>query len=181
MSQETKERLLKFLRERRDCEDRATLANLRCALRDGLKQRAWPILARFGGIDDYIKEYDHHAKLVQTIAGLFSLHSRETFNEDFGAQCLKLMDEEERRKYYSKKHEDAKYVGPVAKRFQYLLSSEREEICDRAIRFVLRMKAKDIPINYDELFDGLLYWGDRVKAKWAGSFWNAPYMEEAVE
>lgn len=181
MSQNTKERLLKFLRDCRDRDDRATLANLRCALRDKLKHRAWPILARFGGIDDCTKEYDHYAKLVQTVAGLWGVHPGETFNEDFGLQCLKLMDEEERNRYYSKKPEDAKYVGPVAKRFQYLLSSEREEICDRAIRFVLRMKAKDIPVNYDELFDGLLYWGDRIKAKWAGSFWSAQHMEEVAE
>jgi len=179
MSQDTKERLLKFLREH--SEDRAVLANLRCALRDKLKHRAWPVLARFGGIDDHAKEYDHHAKVVQTLAGLFGSHPKEIFNEDFGSQCLKLMDEEERRRYYSKKPEDAKYAGPMAKRFQYLLSSEPEEICDRAIRFVLHMKAKDIPVNYDELFDGLLFWGDRIKAKWAGSFWSAPLMEEVVE
>ncbi|MBI5359560.1 MAG: type I-E CRISPR-associated protein Cse2/CasB [Planctomycetes bacterium] len=174
MSQDTKDRLLKFLRECRERDDRATFANLRCALRDNLKHRAWPILARFGGIDDSTKDYDHYAKVVQTIAGLFAAHPKEISNVDFGLECRGLMRDDE--KLY-----DPKDVGPVGKRFQYLLSSEREEICDRVIRFVLRMKAQDIPVNYDELFDGLLYWGDKAKAKWAGSFWNASQLEEVFE
>lgn len=181
MNQDVKKRLLKFLRECRNLDDRATFANLRCTLRDNLKHRSWPILGRFGGIDDPLKDYDHHAKVIQTVAGLFGVYPKETFKEDFGSQCLKLMDEEERSRYYSKKPEDAKYVGPMAKRFQYLLSSEKEEICDRAIRCVLRMKAQDIPVNYDELFDGLLFWGDKIKAKWAGSFWSVPQLDEVVE
>ena len=172
MSHDTKERLLKFLREH--SEDRAVLANLRCALRDKLKHRAWPVLARFGGINDHAKGYDHYAKVVQTIAGLFATHPRNDFNSDFGVSCQSLKRDDE-------KLADPKDVGPVGRRFQHLLSLEREEICDRAIRFVLRMKAKDIPVNYDELFDGLLFWGDRIKAKWAGSFWMAPLMEEVVE
>lgn len=174
MSHGTKDRLLKFLRECRDRDDRTTLANLRCALRNNLKHRAWPILARFGGIDDHMKEYDHHAKVVQTIAGLFATHPKETSDANFGLRCRGLMRDDE--KLY-----DPKDVGPVARRFQHLLSSEREEICDRVIRFVLRMKAEDIPVNYEELFDDLLYWRDKFKAKWAGNFWGALNMEEVVE
>lgn len=174
MSQNTKERLLKFLRDCRKRDDRAIFANLRCALRDNLRHRAWPILARFEGIGDYAKEYDHQAKVVQTVAGLFAAHPKGASIGDFGLACRNLMRDDE--KLY-----DPKDVGPVGRRFQHLLSSEREEICDRAIRFVLRMKAQDILVNYDELFDGLLYWGDKVKAKWAGSFWGVSDLEEVVE
>ncbi|MBU2102803.1 MAG: type I-E CRISPR-associated protein Cse2/CasB [Candidatus Omnitrophota bacterium] len=174
MSQNTKGRLLKFLRECSDLDDRAALANLRCALRDKLKHRAWPILARFGGIGDYAKEYDHHAKVVQTVAGLFAMHPKGDSNGDFGLACRNLMRDDE--KLY-----DPKDVGPVGRRFQHLLSSKTEEVCDRAIRLALRMKAQDVPVNYDELFDGLLFWGDKIKAKWAGSFWSAPKMEEVAE
>lgn len=169
MSRDTKDRLLKFLRECRERDDRATLANLRCALRDNLKHRAWPILAQFGGIGDSEKEYDHYAKVVQTIAGLFGTHSKETINADFGLACSMLLGSEERKELY-----DSKKIGSVGRRFQHLLSSEQDEICDRAIRFVLRMKAQDVPVNYDELFDELLYWGDKIKTRWAGSFWSVP-------
>jgi len=75
---------------------------------------------------------------------------------------------------------DPKDVGPVARRLQYLLASEREEICDRVVRMVFRMKAQDIAVNYDELYEGLLFWGDRIRNRWAGSFWNVPELAEVV-
>ncbi|MFA5117586.1 MAG: type I-E CRISPR-associated protein Cse2/CasB [Candidatus Omnitrophota bacterium] len=167
----TKERLLEFLRK--NSEDRAVLANLRCALKETQKHRAWPVLARFGGIDDHTKKYDHEAKVIQTVAGLFGVYSQNDSRRDFGLSCRDLMRDDE-------KLSDPKDVGPVAKRFQYLLASEREEICDRVIRFVLRMKAQNIAVNYDDLFDGLLYWGDKIKTKWAGSFWNVSGLEEVI-
>ncbi|HOO51058.1 MAG TPA: type I-E CRISPR-associated protein Cse2/CasB [Alphaproteobacteria bacterium] len=164
--------LLKFLYSCYERDDRATIANLRCALRKNLKHRSWPLLARFGGIDDELKEYDHRAKVVQTIAGLFASHPAKA-DYDFGTACRKLMRDDE-------KLADPKDVGPVARRLQYLLASEREEICDRVVRMVFRMKAQDIAVNYDELYEGLLFWGDRIRNRWAGSFWNVPELAEVV-
>jgi CRISPR system Cascade subunit CasB len=161
-----------FLHGCTEREDRATLANLRCALRKDLKHRAWPLLARYGGIEDEMKEYDHEARVVQTIAGLFATHPTR-FDRDFGIACRQLMKDDE-------KLADPKDIGPVARRFQHLLSSEREEICDRVIRMVLRMKAQEIPVNYYELYSGLIDWSDKIKNRWAGSFWNAPHLEEAL-
>jgi CRISPR type I-E-associated protein CasB/Cse2 len=126
-----------------------------------------------------MKDYDHEARVVQTIAGLFALHSTKS-DRDFGVACQQLMDEDERKKLFSKNPEDTKNVGPVARRFQHLLSSEKEEICDRAVRMGLRMKAKEISINYHELYNGLMGWGDKIKNRWAGSFWNVPNLEEAA-
>jgi CRISPR type I-E-associated protein CasB/Cse2 len=167
-----KDALFAFLHNCLERDDRATLANLRCALRKNLKHRAWPHLARFGGIENELKEYDHEAKVVQTIAGLFATHPTKS-EHDFGVACRRLMRDDE-------KIADPKDVGPVARRFQHFLSSEREEICDRVVRMVLRMKAQDISVNYYELFNGLFYWGDKIKNRWAGSFWNVPELEEAV-
>jgi CRISPR type I-E-associated protein CasB/Cse2 len=175
-----KERLLSFLRLCRDKDDRATLANLRCALSETRKPLAWPILGRFGGIDDPAKEYDHHAKVVQTIAGLFATQPKDTSEGDFGSACLKLVDKDERKNMYNQR-EAHKTVGPVGKRFQLLLFSEREEICERVVRLLQRMKREEISVNYSELFDGLLYWGDKRKNRWAGSFWGSENMEEAAE
>lgn len=168
-----REALISFLRQCSARDDRTTLANVCCALRGNLKQRAWPFLARFGGIDNHVYEYDHNAKVVQTIAGLFAMHPVETKAGDFGSAVRYLMRDDE-------KLADPKDVGPIARRFQHLLSSEREEICDRVIRLVLRMKSREMPVNYSELFDGLLYWGDKVKCRWAGSFWEVPELEEAA-
>lgn len=167
-----KDAFFAFLFGCRERDDRAALANLRCVLRKNLKHRAWPLLARFGGIEDELKKYDHEAKVMQTVAGLFATHPTKS-EYNFGTTCRKLMRDDE-------KLADPKDVGPVARRFQHLLSSEREEICDRVVRMVLRMKAQDIEVNYYELFNGLLYWGDKIKNRWAGSFWNVPELEEVV-
>lgn len=164
-----KEALFVFLRQCKERDDRAALGNLRCALRKNLKHRAWPLLAHYGGIEDELKEYDHEAKVIQTIAGLFALHPTEA-NYDFGIACRKLMRDDE-------KIADPKDIGPVARRFQHLLSSEKEEICDRVIRIVLRLKTQNIQVNYYELFNGLSYWGEKIKHRWAGSFWNVPEFE----
>jgi CRISPR type I-E-associated protein CasB/Cse2 len=167
-----KDAFFAFLFKCNEADDRATLGNLRCALRKGLKHRAWPLLARFGGIEDEMKEYDHEAKVVQTIAGLFATHPTKA-DYDFGIACRGLMRDDE-------KLADPKDVGPVARRFQHLLSSEREEICNRVVRFIPLLKAKEIPVNYQELSNALLFWGDKVKNRWAGSFWNAPDLGEAL-
>jgi hypothetical protein len=42
------------------------------------------------------------------------------------------------------------------------------------------MKAQEIPVNYFELYNGLMDWGDKIKNRWAGSFWNVPELEEAA-
>ena len=55
-----KDALFAFLYSCVERDDRAALANLRCALRRNLKHRAWPLLARFGGIEDELKEWLIH-------------------------------------------------------------------------------------------------------------------------
>jgi hypothetical protein len=41
-------------------------------------------------------------------------------------------------------------------------------------------KAKGIPINYEELYADLCYWGNNVKARWAREYWGAPEDEETA-
>lgn len=159
------EKLLKFLRSRR--EDRGVMADLRCALVDGKRHRAWPYLGYLGGIGDQPSE-----RAVQTIAGLYASHPEETQEGDFGGMCRKLLGEEERNKL-----DTAEGVGPISRRFQHLLAADKEEIFDRAVRFVLRAKAKEIPIKYTELFESLHNWqwtegAERVRISWARSFWT---------
>ncbi len=170
MSNNNKDTLLKFLRSVRN--DRGAMANLRCALRESQRHRAWPFLARFGGIGD-----EHSHLVVQTVAGLYATHPREAATGNFGSTCRNLMDKNE----LDKLAEGATEVGPIARRFQHLLAAERgKEIAERVIRFGLRMKAADVPVNYGELFDSLWDWSDRAKNCWAGSFWDVSQLEEAA-
>lgn len=172
-AQQRAKKLLKFLRSRR--EDRGVMADLRCALVDGKRHRAWPYLGYLGGIGDQPSE-----RAVQTIAGLYATHPEETQEGDFGGMCHKFLGEEERNKL-----DTAEGVGPISRRFQHLLAADREEIFDRVMRFVLRAKAEEIPVNYAELFESLCNWqwpeaAERVRTRWAQSFW-APRLEEEPE
>lgn len=162
--------LLEFLRRQKD--DRGLMADLRCSLVDSKRQRAWPYLAAFNGIGDGPK-----ALAIQTIAGMYAMHPKESIDEkfDFGALCRKFCTPEELGKIAT-----AEGVGPVTRRFQHLLAAEGEEIFPRVVRIALRAKAEDIPINYERLFKDLLAWqyrADRVRTEWAKSFW-APAVEE---
>ncbi|CAN5757453.1 hypothetical protein BH20PSE1_BH20PSE1_21970 [soil metagenome] len=161
--------LLGFLRRRK--EDRGVMADLRCALVDSKRQRAWPYLAAFEGIGDNPK-----ALAVQAIAGLFATHPKESTDQqyDFGALCRRFCTKEELEKITK-----AEGVGPVTRRFQHLLAADGEEIFTRAARFVLRAKAEDLPVNYESLSKDLLDWQSRpdaVRTRWAKSFW-APEAE----
>lgn len=157
------EGLLKFLRSRQ--EDRGFMANLRCALVESKRHRAWPYVANFGGIGE-----QHRNKVVQTVAGLYATHSEETHEGNFGATCRKLLSDDERKML-----NQAEGIGPLSRRFQHLLAADGDEIFDRVVRLVLRAKAQDIPVNYEQLYKDLLDWEyrtDRVRVRWAQSFWT---------
>ena len=61
--------------------DRGAMANLRCALVPARRHRAWPLLARVGGIDDPIAE---------TVAALYAYHPEETTDGNLGDTCRQL-------------------------------------------------------------------------------------------
>lgn len=161
--------LMEFLRRRK--EDRGLMANLRCALVESKRHRAWPYLAAFGGVGT-----DFCAQAVQTVAGLYATHPDESTDPkfDFGALCRKFLSDEERATIAM-----AEGVGPVSRRFQHLLAAEGEEVFTRVVRLALRAKADGVPMNYERLFKDLLDWqtrADAVRTRWARSFW-APSAE----
>lgn len=158
--------LLDYLEERK--ENKGFMANLRCALVDTKRMRAYPYLARFDGVGDH-----HRAKVVQTIAGLYALHPNTTNQGNMGDTCRRLCGSEE-------KPWDEE-PGPIAKRLQHLLAAERDEICNRVVRIILRAKSQEIPINYEQLENDLLYWGDKKKNSWAMNFWAFEGKKEAQE
>ncbi|MBZ5514846.1 MAG: type I-E CRISPR-associated protein Cse2/CasB [Acidobacteriia bacterium] len=144
-------RLLAHLRRLKN--DRGAMADLRCALSPTKLPRAWPLLARVGGIGN---------PRIEAVVGLFAYHPDETDNGNLGTTCLRL------------KKQNESFDG----RFRRLLSCDRDEICERLRPVVLAARAKGIPINYEELFADLCYWGDNVKARWAQEYWGSPGSEE---
>lgn len=143
-------------RVRKYREDRGMMANLRCVLVESKKHRAWAALSRIGvGVEEQVEAF---------VAGLFASHPEESGTGNFGDTCKQI----DNRRGAS---EDSK-LSATEKRFQHLLSSERDEVFDRVLRMANMAKSHDIAINYEELTKDLKYWGERVKTKWAGAFWG---------
>lgn len=156
------EPLLEFLRQRRS--DRGAMASLRCALVDGKRHRAWPLLAQFRGIG-----VDPGALTVQLVAGLYASHPDECHEGDLGSTCRAFLSEEERHEL-----ESSGKPGPVSRRVQHLVAAEGEEVLQRVLRLVLRAKAENVPVNYGQLLEDLNRWwlnSEVVRTRWARSFW----------
>ena len=146
-------RLVEYLRRLKN--DRGAMADLRCALNPSKLPRAWPLLARAGGIGN-----PH----VEAVAGFFGYHPDETHTGNIGTTCRRLAAEN----------------NSFDARFRRLLSCDRDEIGDRLRPVILAARAKLVPVNYEELYADLCYWGDNVKARWAREYWGAPETEEPV-
>ena len=155
-------------------DDRGTLALLRGALSDSEEKqiRAWRVLARFGGIP---QEDPHKAEVVRTVAGLLAMQNLRDSRHDksFGHACLRLVGDDERKSLHK-----TEQPGPVARRVQHLLAASRSEICDRVRQLGRRLDKEDCSIDFARLSTDLIYWGDKVKARWALAFWGAEASEE---
>ena len=110
--------LVQWLRTQK--ERRGVLAQLRCGIVSGKQQRAWPLLARFDGIEG------HKGEVIRTIAALFSAHPEESTSGSMGSVCRKLCSADERS--------DDEKPGPIGIRFQHLLAAETAEVCPRVVR-----------------------------------------------
>lgn len=144
-------RFLKHLRQFKN--DRGAMADLRRALNAAQRHRAWPLLARFGGIDE---------PRFETVAGLFAHHPEETTAGNLGTTCRQLSGEHN------------SFEG----RFRRLLSCDRDDICQHVRPVVFAAAAKGIRVNYEQLFTDLWYWSDAVKVRWATEFWGATHEED---
>jgi CRISPR type I-E-associated protein CasB/Cse2 len=142
--------LLTYLRQLK--EDRGAMAELRRALTPTQRHRAWPLLARVGGIDE---------PRYETVAGLFASHPLETGSGNLGVTCRLLSGDH----------------NTFEGRFRRLLACDRDAICAHVRPVVLAAKAKGLPVNFEQLFADLSYWSDRVKAQWAAEYWGAPLAD----
>jgi CRISPR system Cascade subunit CasB len=159
--------LLERLRKYKD--DREMMANLRCILVDNKKHRAWPALYRLGvAINDDVSAY---------VAGLFATHPEETSTGNFGVTCKAI---EQKR---GDKRSDDNKLTPTERRFQHLITAEKDELYGRVLRMVLLAKSQDVSVNYAKLVTDLKFWSDRTKTEWASAFWTqgaAPAAEEDI-
>ena len=164
MSQTFTERFVQHLQDMTG--DRGKLATLRKGLIENQAQATWPLLSRFINFDS-----PYQAKALQTVAGLFAHHPKNTSSGNFGSLCHKLLDSEEKQKIAQGES------GPISWHFQYALAANGEEIFPRVRRLVLRAKRDEISVNYIQLVKDLLDWQlsykkDRIKLAWGKAFWK---------
>jgi CRISPR system Cascade subunit CasB len=143
-------------------KDRGMMANLRCALVESKKHRAWPVLHRLGmAVTNDV---------AAVVAALYATHPEETSNGNFGATC-KLI-----QMHRNEKSNDDNKLTPTERRFLHLLAAEPgDELYGRVTRMVLMAKSQDVPVNYEQLETDLKrwkYWNEQTKTEWAASFWT---------
>lgn len=149
--------LLNRLRPRKD--DRGLMADLRCALVESRKHRAWPALHRLG-VDVTNRE-------AAVVAALYATHPVEG-QGNFGATCRMI------QRCRGDAQSDDNKLTPIERRFLHLLAAEKgDELHQRVTRMVLLAKSHDVAVNYERLETDLRFWNDRKKIEWAGSFWTA--------
>lgn len=147
--------LLDRLRQRKD--DRGLMADLRCALVDSKKHRAWPALHRLG--------VDVTNRVAAVVAGLYATHPQEGPG-NFGDTCRVVQN----RRGDSRGDEK---LSPIERHFLHLLAAEKgDELHQRVTRMVLVAKSLEVPVNYERLETDLKFWNDRTKTQWAARFWT---------
>jgi CRISPR system Cascade subunit CasB len=153
-------RLLEQLRGHN--KDRGMMADLRCALVESKKHRAWPVLHRLG-----VAVTNRVAAIV---GALYATHPEETREGNFGATCRAVQS---RR---GDKHSDDSKLTPTERRFLHLLAAEKgDELHELVTRMLLMAKSQGVPVNYKQLETDLKFWkdrNDRTRTDWAASFWT---------
>lgn len=137
--------------------DRGALANLRGALTEARRPNAWPLLAGFGPAIGN--------PAFETVAALWA--SAPELACDTGNMGNTLA---------GLKTDNNSFEG----RFKRLLTCDHEEIVARVATVALAAQAKGHRIHYAQLLSDLLWWGDRVKVRWARAFWGAESPDDAL-
>ena len=91
MSQTFAEAFVQYLQSMNG--DRGKLATLRKGLIENQAQATWPLLSRFINFDS-----PYQIKALQTLAGLYAHHPKNTSSGNFGSLCRQLLGSEEKQK-----------------------------------------------------------------------------------
>jgi len=137
-------------------EDRAMLA----ALRRGLGQEPGEAPGMFPHVVPFVRDWNEAD--IYMIASLFALHPSSARSGNMGAHLRALVHE---------LGDDA----ATERRFVQLLRMRRDTLEPRLRQHISILKAKDIAINWHQLFTDLRSWDHPnhfVQRGWANSFWR---------
>ena len=153
-------RFLSYLNEQLKNEKRGVLANLR----RGLSYPPGEDMNMYRYVAGFIPDHERGSskeKIYYLIAALFAYHQISTEQGNFGNHMRNAIIEG---------NEDS-----TERRFTILLNAHFDELPDYLRQSVSYLKSKDVPINWQQLFEDLLYWDHPerfVQRNWANSFWG---------
>jgi CRISPR type I-E-associated protein CasB/Cse2 len=112
------------------------------------------VVERF--VPAFAKEWER--KCFYVVAGLFAYHSAVAKHGNLG-DTIRIIASKMREK-------------AIEKRFLKLVALERDELLDSLFAMVSLAKSTSVSINYVQLLTDLIYWGDKVRHRWAISFYH---------
>ena len=155
---------------RRAKNDRGKMASLRRGLSPATVMDAWPVVAALGG---HIGQPGESVHL--DIAALFATHQKESNARNLGETCREIALSDSSDNKIPESHE---------RRFRRLLACDRAQDLSGQLRTWVRLAAsKGVGVNYENLFDDLAWWNtaaDRIRVRWAQSFWRSGSDANAV-
>ncbi len=157
------QRFLDVLAEYVRRDDRGALADLRHGFSRATEYRTWPHIANWCDLAN-----DRERRIWTTVAAGFATHGKSVRGGNMGTTLrrIALSDAE------GKKPDDA--LTTFDARFRRLLTcSSAEEVCDHLVGVIRAAERKDAPIDFEQLYTDLRYWGDKVRVRWASCYWGA--------
>ena len=150
---------MRFLERYR--HDKGALANLRGALSDTRRHRAWPLLGGF-------KEDEAIGNPTYEIVAALWAHAKDESDEKVGNLGATLRVLGGKYDVKSGKFEHDSFQG----RFKRLLSCDKEDVTTHVAPVVRAAVAKGVGVDFPRLLSDLLWWGEKVKVEWAKAFWE---------
>lgn len=112
-------------------------------------------------------------ELHYTIAGLYASYGTDRPSlldgSDFGAFC--------RESAYRLRIDS----GGLDTRFNVMMSGNRDELVRHLIEIFALLRTSGVGVDWFTLLQDLRFWSDRVKLRWARSYWGRPRRTENAE
>lgn len=155
-TEEHAEKICAFLQKNKN--DRGIMADVRCGFSSAREQRAWRHIAAFCDLE---KEWSRIP--VQTLCAAFATQPKCAKYGNMGTTMHEIA--KDRGKEGLKSFEG---------RFRRMLTcATKLELCALLPSIVRAAKAKEIPINYHQLYCDIYWWEyGKTKLEWAAEYWK---------
>jgi CRISPR system Cascade subunit CasB len=149
-----KERIEPFLAHlQKRSQERGMMADLRHGFSPTTEYRAWPHIARWC----HNFQSDKERTILLTIGAGFALHGKTAANGNMGATLKKL----------------AGGLPTFDARFRRLLTcTSAVELCEHLVGVLRTAKSKGITVDFAQLYEDLVFWGEHKKVAWASTYWG---------